>query len=115
MELKKYETEALKTASDFTTDTIMTPHEAKILNGALGLAGESGEVADYIKKWIFQGHAFNPDYVLDELGDIMWYINLMCVSLGSSVEEVLDLNIKKLRYRYPNGHFEVEKSVNRDV
>lgn len=83
-----------------------------ILNGALGLCGESGEVADLIKKWIAQGHALNADKVIQELGDVMWYVALTARSLGYSLSEVATINVEKLKLRYPNG-FDPEKSINR--
>jgi NTP pyrophosphatase (non-canonical NTP hydrolase) len=83
-----------------------------LITGALGLAGESGEVADHIKKWYDQGHELQVDKVIDELGDVCWYVALMATALGVSLSQVLERNIEKLQKRFPNG-FEVERSVNR--
>ena len=83
-----------------------------ILNGALGLCGESGEVADIIKKHTFQGHTLDLDKLKDELGDVFWYIALLCDVCGFTFEEIQEHNINKLKKRYPEG-FEEEKSVNR--
>ena len=83
-----------------------------ILNGALGLCGESGEVADVIKKYAFQGHVLDLDELKDELGDVFWYIALLCDVCGFTFEEIQEHNIDKLKKRYPEG-FEEEKSVNR--
>lgn len=85
----------------------------QFLNAALGLAGEAGEVADMVKKWKFQGHLLDPKDIANELGDICWYIALMSESIGLSFNEILEMNIEKLRKRYPGG-FSAERSINRD-
>jgi NTP pyrophosphatase (non-canonical NTP hydrolase) len=73
------------------------------LNAALGLAGEAGEVADLIKKWIFHDRYSNKEEVAKELGDVLWYINSMCLAVGVTLESVAVGNIEKLKRRYPNG------------
>lgn len=83
-----------------------------LINGCLGLAGESGEVCDYIKKHIFQGHEFEIDHIVEELGDCMWYIALMATAVGTTMEEIMERNIEKLKKRYPDG-FSVMNSINR--
>jgi NTP pyrophosphatase (non-canonical NTP hydrolase) len=72
----------------------------RLLNGALGLAGESGEVADQVKKFAFQGHPFNADKIVNELGDVLWYIALLCRVLGVPLETVMQRNLDKLGIRY---------------
>ena len=84
-----------------------------IVNALLGLSGEVGEVNDYFKKHMFQGHVLFVDEVIEELGDVMWYIALMCEALCINMDDVMEKNIKKLKKRYPDG-FSVERSVNRD-
>ena len=83
-----------------------------LINGCLGLAGESGEVCDYIKKHIFQGHEFEIDHIIEELGDCMWYIALMATAVGTTMEEIMERNIEKLKKRYPDG-FSIMDSINR--
>lgn len=85
----------------------------KILNGVMGLNGEAGECIDIIKKHFFQGHELNKDELIDELGDVLWYIAETCEGLGVTMEEVAIRNIGKLRKRYPHG-FEVGRSINRN-
>ena len=87
--------------------------EQPILNGVLGLAGESGECADIVKKHLFQGHELNKEKLLDELGDVLWYIAITSKGLGYSLEDIAQHNIEKLSARYPQGHFRVEDSINR--
>ncbi len=84
-----------------------------ILNGVLGLSGESGECADIVKKSLFQGHDLNKEKLKDELGDVLWYVALTAKGLGLTLEEIAQYNIEKLSKRYPTGHFRVDDSLHR--
>ena len=84
----------------------------ELINGALGLTGEAGEVSDMIKKHIFHGHDLDRDDLIKELGDVCWYVALISRALGVNLEEVMSLNIEKLKNRYPEG-FSEEASINR--
>lgn len=84
------------------------------LNFALGLAGESGEVIDTIKKIEFHSHVVSEDKIGEELGDVMWYVANLCNVLNLSLEDVLQGNIDKLKKRYPKG-FTSEASKNRII
>jgi NTP pyrophosphatase (non-canonical NTP hydrolase) len=88
--------------------------EEKLLNAALGLAGEDGEFAYHIKKNRFQGHDLDPDHLVKELGDILWYIAQAATALDVPIDEIMDRNIKKLEARYPEGHFDADRSRNRE-
>ena len=90
-----------------------TDFQRDLLNGALGLNGEAGEVADIIKKWQFQGHAIDPDKIAEELSDICWYIAIMAKALNYDFSEILYINIDKLMKRYPKG-FDADRSIHRD-
>lgn len=70
---------------------------------ALGLAGEAGEVADYIKKCFGHGHQVDRARIAKELGDVDWYRNVLADAFGFTAEEVAKLNVAKLRERYPEG------------
>ena len=83
-----------------------------LLNGVMGLCGESGEVIDIVKKHISQGHDLKKDKLIEELGDVAWYLAETAYALGVDLETVLAGNIEKLKRRYPEG-FSVEKSINR--
>ena len=85
----------------------------KVLNGLMGLNGEAGECIDILKKYFFQGHDLDADKLIDELGDVLWYIAETCTGIGVTMEEVAKRNIEKLRKRYPDG-FETERSINRN-
>jgi NTP pyrophosphatase (non-canonical NTP hydrolase) len=86
-----------------------------LLTASVGLASESGEFSEIVKKVIFQGKELNADvryHMLRELGDICWYLANAANALDADLEEIVKMNIKKLESRYPNG-FEVSRSENR--
>lgn len=85
----------------------------KLLNACLGLAGESGEVCDIVKKYMYQCHNVDVDDLVNELGDVLWYIVLACDTIGISLEDVMKKNIEKLERRYPNNVFEAKCSIER--
>ena len=85
----------------------------RLINGALGLAGESGEVADYVKKFLYQGHEMNRDHVMEEVGDVLWYAALTLDAVNCDMETCMVRNIEKLKRRYPNG-FEAYCSTHRE-
>ena len=70
---------------------------------ALGLAGESGEVADLLKKHLGHGHPLDVDKLRAELGDVLWYIAALCTLYNITLDSVAATNIDKLRKRYPDG------------
>ena len=84
----------------------------RLLNGALGIAGEGGEVSDIVKKHIFQGHELDTEHIAKELGDIAWYLSVAADAIGYPLEAVLQMNVEKLRARYPNG-FDEARSIHR--
>ncbi len=84
----------------------------QLTNMALGLAGETGEVIDHLKKYLFHGHTIDPEKVTEELGDVLWYVAGLCTILGVDMECVATGNIDKLKKRYPEG-FDEEKSIER--
>lgn len=106
MDIETYSSLALRTASS-ADDTLV--------HAALGIAGEAGEIADYIKKVIFNGKQLDSDHLVEEIGDQMWYLNLLVTSLGHSWSHVLEVNVAKLEARYPKGKFDAYRSLNRDL
>ncbi len=106
MNFNEYQNAAQRTARpDWTTETRLTM-------AALGAAGESGEFADMVKKFMFHDHALDREKMKLELGDILWYITEAAAALGYTLEEVAQANIEKLQRRYPEG-FDPERSKNR--
>ena len=88
----------------------------QLLTAALGLTAESGEFTEVVKKIILQGKPYNEDNVFHmkrELGDICWYIAQACMALDTSFDEIIEMNVDKLKKRYPGGEFDVSKSEHR--
>ena len=83
-----------------------------LINGVMGLCGESGEVIDIVKKHLAQGHSLDRDKMIKELGDVAWYLAETAWALDISLEQILRGNLEKLRNRYPNG-FDTNRSLNR--
>lgn len=79
---------------------------------ALGLAGEAGEVADEVKKFVFHRKDFDHAKLVKELGDVAWYLAAICTDIGVGLDEVFSKNIQKLLERYPEG-FSSEAANNR--
>lgn len=74
-----------------------------LINGVMGLCGESGEAIDLVKKHLAQGHELDRDALVKELGDIAWYLAETAYALDVPLETVLKMNIDKLKKRYPDG------------
>ncbi len=107
MNLNEYQELAARTIpEDLTGDRLL-------LNAILGVNGEAGEMADDYKKAEFQGHPYEEDKAIKELGDILWYVAAGCTALGIRLEWVAEKNVEKLRQRYPDG-FSEERSINRE-
>lgn len=101
----EYQKKALRTANGRKQSDL-------IVNGVMGLNGEAGECIDIVKKHLFQGHALDRDKLIDELGDVLWYIAITCEGLGTTMDDVMEHNIEKLMKRYPEG-FDTERSIHR--
>ena len=96
-----------------TTDDADIP---RLLTAALGLTAEAGEFTEVVKKIILQGKPYNEENVFHmkrELGDICWYIAQACMALDTTFDEILEMNVDKLKARYPGGEFDVHHSENR--
>ena len=88
----------------------------RLLTAAVGLCAESGEFTEVIKKIIFQGKEPTEEnlfHLKREMGDIMWYFMQACMALDVSPEEIIEMNVEKLKSRYPGGEFDVHYSENR--
>ena len=83
-----------------------------LINGVMGLCGESGEAIDIVKKWLAHGHELDKTHLIKELGDIAWYLAEAATALDVSLEEIFRANIDKLKKRYPEG-FTSADSINR--
>ena len=88
----------------------------RLLTAALGLTAESGEFNEVIKNIILQGKPYNEEnafHMKRELGDICWYLAQACMALDTTFDEIIEMNVDKLKARYPGGEFDVHHSENR--
>tara|TARA_B000000557_G_C20804939_1_gene457243 strand:+ start:18 stop:542 length:525 start_codon:yes stop_codon:yes gene_type:complete len=88
----------------------------RFITAAVGLSAESGEFTEIIKKIVFQGKEPTEEnlfHLKRELGDIMWYVAQACMALDVSIDEIIEMNVEKLKARYPGGEFDVHHSENR--
>lgn len=106
MTFDEYQLAAMSTASTSSSSL-------GIVIAALGLAGESGEAADHVKKWLAQGHDLDRDQLAGVIGDVLWYVALAAESIGFTLDEIAVRNIEKLRARYPD-RFSSEASRGRE-
>lgn len=105
MTLNEYQRAAQRTSSTKRSND-------KLINGALGLAGEAGEVTDIIKKCMYQGHDIDPEKAMEELGDCLWYLAELASALQMTLGQIAQHNVDKLWKRYPTG-FDSVRSVHR--
>jgi NTP pyrophosphatase (non-canonical NTP hydrolase) len=88
------------------------PYELICSNMCMGLAGETGETVDIFKKHIYQGKDLDINDVIEEIGDILWYIANLCNVNKITMKECMESNVEKLRKRYPNG-FSIKDALER--
>lgn len=106
MTANEYQKEALRTANKDLS------FKDQLNNGLMGLCGEAGEAIDILKKAMYQGHKLDFEHLAKELGDVAWYLAISAYVLGYDLETILQMNIDKLRERYPKD-FDPELSINR--
>ena len=100
-----YQIAALRTAG--------TENQRELLvNGVMGLCGEAGECIDIVKKHLFQKHDLDAEHLAKELGDVAWYLAVSAYAIGYSLDAIFEMNIEKLRARYPDG-FDAARSTHR--
>jgi NTP pyrophosphatase (non-canonical NTP hydrolase) len=86
----------------------------RLIHASLGMQTESAEFSDTIKKHIFYGKPLDVTNLKEEIGDMLWYVAIALDSLGSSFEEVMETNIKKLKARY-GEKFSEESAITRNL
>lgn len=101
----EYQKMAARTMNKNNTD------KQNLYHGLFGLASEVGEVLGIFQKY-YQGHYVDEEHLKKELGDVIWFVNEICTAEGFSFDEIMEMNIEKLKQRYPDG-FEAEKSLHR--
>ena len=108
MSLNDYQVKSKRTLNQELTK------EQTVSNMIMGILGETGEVADIIKKHYYQGHDMDMEHIEEEIGDVMFYIVNLCNVLDLDLEALLYQNHTKLMKRYPNG-FTEKDSIERDT
>lgn len=86
----------------------------KLMHGSIGVATESGELLDVIKKHVWYGKPIDLANIEEEIGDMLWYAALLCNALDVNMEDIMKKNINKLRVRYPDK-FTEQAANNRDL
>jgi len=85
----------------------------RLLTAAVGMSAEAGEFTEVVKKIVFQGKPVNEEnlfHLKRELGDVLFYLVEGCIGLGITLDEVIEMNVDKLKSRYPGGEFSVKNS-----
>lgn len=108
MNIFEYMENASRTCPDLGSDLNNQIHMV------IGASTEAGELLDAYKKWFAYGKQLDKINVAEEMGDICWYVINLCKMLDINPEEMFDINIKKLKTRFPDK-FTQEKAVNRDL
>jgi NTP pyrophosphatase (non-canonical NTP hydrolase) len=88
--------------SQFVEDKMITKGRERLIENALGLTGEAGEVSEKIKK-LFRDNKIDDDAVLKELGDVLFYTVALSNIFGGSLIKIIELNMEKLNERVKNG------------
>ncbi len=88
--------------------------QSRLLHGMLGVCTEAGELQDVIKKHLIYGKPIDLTNVMEECGDVLWYLALILHATGFTMEEAMERNIAKLKARFPDG-FTEEKALNRNL
>ena len=85
----------------------------RLFTAAVGMSAEAGEFTEVVKKIVFQGKPVNEEnlfHLKRELGDIMWYVARACIGFDTTIDEIIEMNVEKLKSRYPGGEFSVKHS-----
>lgn len=108
------------TFDDYTKQSLRTAPDGQsyetedLLHGCAGVTTEGGELMDIFKKHEFYGKEIDLVNLKEEVGDVLWYLPLLCRFGGFTLEEAAATNIAKLRKRYPE-RFTGEAAINRDT
>lgn len=83
------------------------------LHAALGVCGEAGELADVVKKEVIYGKGHDRAHLIEELGDLRFYVQAVMNLNGISEQEVLQTNVNKLSIRYKQLRYSDEAAQSR--
>lgn len=88
---------------EFVKTMKLYPEKHAIIYPALGIAGEGGEVAEKVKKWLRGDKELDKLELLKEAGDVLWYLTSLADDLGYTLQDLVDANIQKLTSRKERG------------
>jgi NTP pyrophosphatase (non-canonical NTP hydrolase) len=108
MEINQYQNKAVRTMASLSNNMDNQIHML------LGISTELGEIQDVFKKHIAYGKNLDLVNIKEEVGDLMWYVANFCTLNGWDLREILETNIKKLEFRYPEK-FTSENALTRDL
>jgi NTP pyrophosphatase (non-canonical NTP hydrolase) len=91
-----------------------TPLQCELLHAAIGIAGEAGELLDAVRKHVFDGQPLDGENVIEELGDLNFYFEAACQSIGVTREEIEQENQAKLSKRYEGGYSDQQAQERKD-
>jgi NTP pyrophosphatase (non-canonical NTP hydrolase) len=97
MTLDEYQSAARRTINPSLSD------QERLLDAVMGLSEEAGELLSLVRKRTFQSRDVPRAKLVEELGDTLWCLAIAADSLGMSLEEVANCNVKKLERRHPDG------------
>jgi len=116
IDFEAYKKNAIKTECNYDdfgyTEKVL--HNKRIMHSIIGISTESGELLGALKKNLFYGKELDIVNIKEEIGDLFWYVAVLCDELDISLQKVLDKNIEKLKTRYPNKFTQVS-ALNRDL
>lgn len=117
MSNKQYSQDVLSTESPIDIPLITRASQndtLRLLHAGMGMCTEGGEFVDAIKKHIFYGKTLDRTNMIEELGDMLYYIALAADELGTDLDTIMKSNICKLKARYPQGYSN-NSALNRDT
>lgn len=101
----------LKSGEDIQAS--LTASEANLVHLALGISGEAGEVLDAIKKAAIYNKPLDRENIIEELGDLEFYMEGLRQAIGVTREEVIEANVQKLGKRYASGKYSDKQAQDR--
>lgn len=105
----EYQALAARTDPDRTHQVVdkiteIAPNGSWLLHSLIGLSGEVGELAAAIQRWLYYGKELDKTNIIEELGDLCWYLAQACRAMDVQLEDVMAANIAKLKFRYPERY-----------
>ena len=91
-----------------------TPSQCELLHAAIGIAGEAGELLDAVRKHVFDGQPLDRENVIEELGDLCFYLEAACQAIKMKRADIEERNMAKLFERYKDGYSDQQAQERKD-